>query len=315
MPRLARPSTSFLFAEIKTWMARTSPAMTREKSVRLFSVVLFLEKSLGLQRQVHFVLERGVLTRGEQAGRIGHRLAQRRHPFAVVAGEVRQHVVMHELLDAGVTDAEPHPAILVADMRSDRAQAVVAGDAAADLHPHLRRRQFELVLEYGDLAGPELEEVRRFLHRAPGVVHVGRGLEQDHALAIERAFRCLALKAAAPWCETMTPRNLVDGHEADIVPVTRVSRAGIAEADKEQHDAASRALAIYFFLSPPPAAGALAPAAGAAAAPAAGAALPAAGAAAPGAAGAAAAPGAAAASAAPSAAAAAAAAAAFCSSA
>jgi hypothetical protein len=36
----------------------------------------------------------------------------------------------------------------------------------------------------------------------------------------------------------MTPRNFLDRHEADIVPVTRVSRAGIAEAHKESHDAA-----------------------------------------------------------------------------
>src|ERR1700759_2211594 len=121
-------------------------------------------------------------------------------------------------------------------MRGDRAQAVVTGDAAADLDPHLRRRQFELVLEHGDLARPELEEVRGLLHRAAGVVHVGRGLEQDDALALERAFRSLALKAAAPWCETMTPRNLVDGHEADMGPVTRVFRAGRSAADKELSD-------------------------------------------------------------------------------
>src|SRR5262249_20537323 len=156
--------------------------------------------------------------------------------------------VVHELLDAGMTDAEPHPAIVVADMRGDRAQAVVTGDAAADFHSHFPRRQLELVLEYGDLAGAELEEVRGFLHRAPGVVHIGRGLEQDHALALERAFRCLTLKAAAPWCETLTPCNLVDGHEADIVPVTLISRTGIAEADKEQHDAASRARRMLLLL-------------------------------------------------------------------
>src|SRR5215470_9662318 len=96
----------------------------------------------------------------------------------------------------------------------------------------------------------------------------------------------------------MTPRDFIDGHEADIVPVARIFRAGIAEADKEQHDAASRGVRAYFFLSPPPA-GAFAPAAGAAAA--------AAGAAAPGA-GAAAAAGAAPGAAAPAAAAAAAAA-------
>src|ERR1019366_7528940 len=63
-------------------------------------------------------------------------------------------------------------------------------------------------------------------------------------LAIERAFRGLALKAAAPGCETMTPRHFFDGHEADIVPVMRVLRAGIAETDKESHDAASGALLL-----------------------------------------------------------------------
>jgi hypothetical protein len=38
----------------------------------------------------------------------------------------------------------------------------------------------------------------------------------------------------------MTPRNFIDRHEADIVPVMRVFRAGIAEANKKSHDAASR---------------------------------------------------------------------------
>ena len=62
----------------------------------------------------------------------------------------------------------------------------------------------------------------------------------------------------------MTPRNLIDGHEPDVVPVIRVLRAGVTEANKEAHDAASRGPA-YFFLSPPPA-GAFAPAAGSCAA-------------------------------------------------
>src|ERR1700736_1388910 len=100
-------------------MPGTRPGMTTEMSglaLLLFAGFL-LQKSLGLQRQMHLVLERGVLTRGEQAGSVGHRLAQRRHPRAVVFCKIRQHVVMHDLLDAGVTDAEPHPAIVVADMR------------------------------------------------------------------------------------------------------------------------------------------------------------------------------------------------------
>jgi hypothetical protein len=40
----------------------------------------------------------------------------------------------------------------------------------------------------------------------------------------------------------MTPRDFVDGHEADIVPVTCVFRAGIAEPNKESHDAARPSL-------------------------------------------------------------------------
>src|SRR5262245_54209409 len=188
---------------------------------------------------------------------------------------------MHHFLDARMTDAKPHAAIVVADMRGDRAQAVMAGDAAADLDAHLGRRQFEFVLEHGDIACRDLVEVGGFLHRAAGLVHVSGGLEQHDALAIERAFRGLALKAAAPWCKTMTPRDLIDRHEPDILPVLGVFRAGITEANEQAHDSASPAVSAYFFLSPPPA-GAFAPAAGAAAAPAAGAAAaaPAAGAAA-----------------------------------
>src|SRR5690348_6975051 len=107
MPALDAGIHVFLPRATKTWMAGSSPAMTTE--LALLSVVFLFEKSPALQRQVHLVLERGVLTRGEQAGSVGDRLAQRRHPRAVVLGEIRQHVVVHELLDAGMTDAEPHP--------------------------------------------------------------------------------------------------------------------------------------------------------------------------------------------------------------
>ncbi|MGB6237763.1 MAG: hypothetical protein WBG16_10470, partial [Bradyrhizobium sp.] len=61
---------------------------------------------------------------------------------------------------------------------------------------------------------------------------------------IKGAFRRHALKATAPGCETMTPCNFVDGHEADVVAVMRVFRAGIAETNKEAHGAASRLLLL-----------------------------------------------------------------------
>src|SRR5438094_5060062 len=116
-----------------------------------------------------------------------------------------------------MTDPEPHPAIVVADMRGDRAQPVMTGDAAADLDPDFRRRQFELVLKHGDVADAKLEEVRGFLNCAPGLVHVGSRPQQNDLLAIERAFRSLALKTAAPRCETVTPRNFINGHGTDDV--------------------------------------------------------------------------------------------------
>src|SRR6267378_2760223 len=240
-PGLSRPSTSCWSHARKTWMPGTSPGTTKQHAALAGVAAIFLvEKSLCLHRQMHLVLERRIAAGRQKARIVGDRLAQRRHPGAVVLGEIGQDIAVHQLLDAGVTDPEPDAAIVVADMRGDRAQPVMAGNAAADLDAQLRRRQLKLVLEHGDLASAELEEVRGFLHRAPVIVHERRGLQQDHPLAIQRAFGGLALKAAAPWCKPMTPRDLVDGHKADIVPVTRVFRAGIAEANKKSHDAASR---------------------------------------------------------------------------
>src|SRR5882762_2157458 len=217
-PGLSRPSTSCWSHARKTWMPGTSPGTTKQHAALAGVAAIFLvEKSLCLHRQMHLVLERRIAAGRQKARVVGDRLAQRRHPGAIVLGEIGQHIAVHQLLDAGVTDPEPHAAIVVADMRGNRTQPVMAGDAAADLDAQLGRRQFELILEHGDLARAELEEVRGFLNGAPGIVHERRGLQQDHPLAIERAFRRRALKAAAPWCETMTPRNLVNGHEADIV--------------------------------------------------------------------------------------------------
>src|SRR5260370_8410922 len=85
-----------------------------------FAAVVLVEKSLGLHRQMHLVLERRVAAGREQSGVIGDCFAERGNPGLVVLGEVGQHMAMHQLLDAGVADPEPHPPILVAHMRADR---------------------------------------------------------------------------------------------------------------------------------------------------------------------------------------------------
>src|SRR5258708_9933895 len=188
---------------------------------------------------MHLVLKRRVAAGGEQRSSMGARLAQRLDPGPVALGKIRQHVAVHQFLDAGMTDPKPHPAILVADMRGDRAQPVVAGNAAADLDAHFRRRQFEFVLKHGDLSGGELEEVRGFLNRAPGLVHEGGRLEHNDLLAVERAFGSLALKTAAPWSETMTPRNFIDGHKPDVVAGFVVLFPAGANSHKQTPDAAA----------------------------------------------------------------------------
>src|SRR4030095_12853278 len=110
---------------------------------------------------------------------------------------------------------------------------------ASDFYAQLGRWKFDLIVKDQQLGQAEPGIFQGFLNRASRFVHEGQRLQQHHPLAVERAFRSLALKAAAPRCETMTPRDFIDGHEPDIVPVMRVLRAGIAEANKEMHGAAS----------------------------------------------------------------------------
>ena len=74
---------------------------------------------------------------------------------------------MYEFLDAGMPNTEPHTAIIVADMRGNRAQPVMSGNTATDFYADLGRRQLEFVMEHYDIGDPELEEVRGFLTARP----------------------------------------------------------------------------------------------------------------------------------------------------
>ena len=84
--------------------------------------------------------------------------------------------MVDERLVAGMADAEPHPLVAGAEMGGDRAQSIVAGVAAADLDPHLGRREIEFVVDDDERAKVELRIAQRFADAAPGLVHVGLGL-------------------------------------------------------------------------------------------------------------------------------------------
>ena len=77
--------------------------------------------------------------------------ASRSLAIALVGLEIAQHPVQHEVLVAGMADADAHAAIVVAEMGIDVADAVVAAGAAALLDADLARRQVELVVEHHDV--------------------------------------------------------------------------------------------------------------------------------------------------------------------
>ena len=65
----------------------------------------------------------------------------------------------------------------------------MTGDAAAGLDPHLAGREVDLVVEHHNVREAELEKMRGFGDRAPRVVHVCAGQQQQRALSAQEAFR------------------------------------------------------------------------------------------------------------------------------
>ena len=98
-----------------------------------------------------FVLKTRILTAGEEFGIVADDRDQRVDPAAIAFGEIAEHIMLHQVLVAGMTDTNADAAILIADVLGDRAQAIMPGDATADFHPYLRRRQIDLVVKHGDV--------------------------------------------------------------------------------------------------------------------------------------------------------------------
>jgi hypothetical protein len=116
-------------------------------------------------------------------------------------------------------------------------EPVVPGGAAAGLHLDLERGEVELVVEHGQRIHLELVEAQRLRHSAAAFVHERRRLEQQHADAGDAAFLQPALELLLHRAERMHLRDDVERHEADIVPLHRVLRTGIAETYPKLHSA------------------------------------------------------------------------------
>ena len=172
---------------------------------------------------------------GERGGAVGDAAQQVVEPLGVAPGEIAEDVVGDQALVAGMTDAEADAGELRADMGGDRAQAVVAGVAAAGLDPDPAGREVELVVQDDHLGGLELVELQRGADGVAGEVHVGAGLQEQHLLGAEAAFGHAPLELRAPGGEAMRRGDGVGGHEADVVALAGMFGAGIAEADEELH--------------------------------------------------------------------------------
>ena len=110
--------------------------------------------------------ESRVLAARDQVGIVGKDADQRLDPGLLALGEIAQHVMLHHVLVTGMTNADAHPPVIVADMLGDRPQPVMAGNAAAGLHANFGGRQIDLVVKHGDGVERQLVEMRGFRDRA-----------------------------------------------------------------------------------------------------------------------------------------------------
>ncbi len=145
----------------------------------------------------------------------------------------------HPVLVARMADAQPGAAEIGADMGGDRAHAVIAGRPAARLHPEAPGGQVDLVVEQDQVGGLDLVELQRLADGAAGLVVEGLGFHDQHldgaVSGLDLALANQALELRTLGAEAPAACDLIHGHEADIVPVARMTRARIALARENQH--------------------------------------------------------------------------------
>ena len=130
-----------------------------------------------------------------------------------------------------MSNPDPHPPVIWSEKAVDRPQPVMAGAAAAALHPQLAGPQIDLVMYHDDVRKQELEKPRRLADRLAGRVHKGLRLQQQHPLTANRRLRKFAVEAVAESRGTVPAGNRFDRHEADVVTVSGVAATRIAETD------------------------------------------------------------------------------------
>src|SRR5450759_4168223 len=197
-----------------------------------------------LQRSVRRVGVKRVLgdrePLGEQRLDCTHRAVEMERQLpALDRGEVLEHEVGRILAPGRSTDAEPDPLVVPgAERLGHRPQPVMPVVAAVELEAHAAVRDVQLIVDHEQPLDRHLEEPADGDHRAAGVVHVALWLCQHGALAGQPALDDVRATAVRFEPAAHPPGEQVGDHEADVVPVAGVRRAGVAQADDEPADLA-----------------------------------------------------------------------------
>src|SRR5262249_61207112 len=95
------------------------------------------------------VLKARILAARNQFGVLPDDRHERVNPAAIAFGEIAEHVMLHQVLVAGMTDADANAAVIIADMLGKLTLAIITGNPAAEFHPHPNPRHIVLVATHG----------------------------------------------------------------------------------------------------------------------------------------------------------------------
>src|SRR3954462_10608400 len=182
---------------------------------------------------------RGLEATGEQQLRGVGGLGDEEGQFlALGGGEVLEHEVRRVLPAGRAADPDADAEVVLGAGRPrDRPQAVVAALAAAALEPHGGEREVKLVVDDDEVGGVQVVVVQQAADRAAGLVHVRRRPGEDDPPSGQPALAGEGSRAgplAGGELDAGPGGELLEHHDADVVPVAGVAGTGIAEPDDQE---------------------------------------------------------------------------------
>ncbi|MDF2761400.1 MAG: hypothetical protein K0S83_134, partial [Thermomicrobiales bacterium] len=118
----------------------------------------------------------------------------------------------------------------------DRLETIMPAGASPGTEPHGTERQVDVVHDNKHVGERGLIPVHGFPHREPAQVHVRPRLEQHDFFSIIENFDKVGAKAVASFTRGMTPNELVDDHETEVVPCRGVLSARVPQTHDDLHN-------------------------------------------------------------------------------